>query len=333
MTVFDDFARSRCEKLQAPDYLNLVVSITILLGLFISYLPQHHRIISRGTSEGISPYFVLLGTTSSTSGFANILVLPASRADVACCKTVSSFECFAGLLGIGQVGAQWFCFSIICLLFLIFFPRGATEAEYGVVLSDEDAAALPTWRTALTVAAVCMIHGLTVIIISSVLFVIRPEYLGVWANILGIMAAVLAGIQYFPQIWTTYTLGHVGSLSIPMMCIQTPGGFLFAGSLAARLGAEGWSTWGVYLVTATLQGVLLAMGVYFEVQARNNKFKENGTHSVANGHSIHDDIHGPNLETDDEGGAVVENGHGVRNRGERQPLLGSNRSSPRSDSE
>lgn len=85
----------------------------IFVGILVSYLPQHYRIIARGTSEGISPYFILLGTTSGTSAFANILVLPASRADVACCKTVSTFECFAGLLGIAQVGMQWFCFAIM----------------------------------------------------------------------------------------------------------------------------------------------------------------------------------------------------------------------------
>lgn len=48
------------------------------------------------------------------------------------------------------------------------------------------------------------------------------------------------------------------------MCIQTPGSLVWAGSLAARLGAEGWSTWGVYVVTACLQGTLLVMAVYFE---------------------------------------------------------------------
>lgn len=52
------------------------------------------------------------------------------------------------------------------------------------------------------------------------------------------------------------------------MVIQTPGSFVWAGSLAARLGIEGWSTWGVYLVTGFLQGSLLVMGIYFEVQAR-----------------------------------------------------------------
>lgn len=53
-----------------------------------------------------------------------------------------------------------------------------------------------------------------------------------------------------------------------MMVIQTPGSFVWAGSLAARLGVEGWSTWGIYLVTGCLQGCLLGMGIYFEVEAR-----------------------------------------------------------------
>ncbi|OXV10200.1 hypothetical protein Egran_02038 [Elaphomyces granulatus] len=78
------------------------------------------------------------------------------------------------------------------------------------------------------------------------------------------MAAVLTSIQYFPQIYTTLRLRRVGSLSIPMMCIQTPGSIVWAASLAARLGTEGWSTWGLYVVTAVLQGSLLAMSVYFE---------------------------------------------------------------------
>lgn len=85
----------------------------ILLGILVSYLPQHHRIISRRSSAGISPYFVLLGTTSGTCAFANILALPSSRADIACCKEVNGFECFAGLLGIAQVGVQWACFTVM----------------------------------------------------------------------------------------------------------------------------------------------------------------------------------------------------------------------------
>ena len=53
-----------------------------------------------------------------------------------------------------------------------------------------------------------------------------------------------------------------------MMLIQTPGSFVWAASLAARLGKEGWSAWGVYVVSGCLQGSLLVMGIYFELTNR-----------------------------------------------------------------
>lgn len=79
----------------------------------MSYLPQHLRIIRLRSSFGLSPYFVLLGTTSGTCAFANILVLPKSRVDIACCRVVDEFACLAGLLGIAQVGVQWSCFTVM----------------------------------------------------------------------------------------------------------------------------------------------------------------------------------------------------------------------------
>lgn len=57
------------------------------------------------------------------------------------------------------------------------------------------------------------------------------------------------------------------------MCIQTPGSFVFSASLAARLGAGGWSAWGVYLVTGCLQGVLLGMAIGFELRDRKEAKK------------------------------------------------------------
>jgi hypothetical protein len=111
MDVFDD--SHVCDKLKAPSYTELVVSIIILIGILFSYMTQHYRIIARGTSEGISPYFVLLGTTSATAGFANILTVPPSREAITCCREIDSFECVAGLLGVAQLGTQWLCFALM----------------------------------------------------------------------------------------------------------------------------------------------------------------------------------------------------------------------------
>ncbi|TGO53610.1 hypothetical protein BCON_0120g00070 [Botryotinia convoluta] len=315
MLSITDNLSGRCQKLQDVSYINLAVSIFILIGILVSYLPQHYRIISRKTSEGISPFFILLGTTSGTCAFANIIVLPASRADVACCKTVSTFECAAGLLGIAQVGVQWFCFSVILVLFMVFFPRTPTLPTL------DDNKQQHTWRTAVTVALVCLFHGFVTIVVSASLALAHPNVLGVWANTLGIIATILAGIQYIPQIWLTYNLGHIGSLSIPMMCIQTPGSFVWSMSLFARLGAGGWSTWGVFLITGCLQGCLLVMGISFELKARRER--QNNEGGAFNGRCIVGYIAGSREhDTDDEGGTTVES----------TPLLsesGSSRKTPR----
>lgn len=154
-------------------------------------------------------------------------------------------------------------FSLV--LFVVYFPRPtpATSPDREVTPSIEDDKT-PTYRTALAVAGLCVLHAITLLIISLVIGLNHPSALQSWANFLGILAAVLSSTQYFPQIHTTLRIRCVGSLSIPMMCIQTPGSLIFAASLAARLGKEGWSSWGVFLVTACFQGVLLSMAVYFE---------------------------------------------------------------------
>ncbi|KAL8769495.1 MAG: hypothetical protein Q9209_004556 [Squamulea sp. 1 TL-2023] len=255
-----------CESLRSPNAWNFALSLFILFGILISYLPQHYRIVARRSSEGISPYFVLLGTTSGTFAFANILTLPTSRADLACCSEISAFGCFAGILGVAQIGVQWSCFIVILLLFLLFFPRASPLSPL-----QPPRSAVPSYRTALLVVGICIVHIFLTVIVHLIFIYRFPSLLKSCAEFFGIAGTVLAAIQFLPQIYTTWRLQAVGSLSIPMMCIQTPGSFVWVGSLAGRLGVAGWSTWGIYLVTGVLQGILLVMAIAFEVRDRREK--------------------------------------------------------------
>ena len=130
---------------------------------------------------------------------------------------------------------------------------------------------MPTYRLALSVTLVCLLHLLLTILVSVVVLYFAPSHLSTLAAGLGVIATLLAGIQYLPQIYTTWRLQKIGSFSIPMMCIQTPGSFVWVASLAARLGWAGWSTWGIYAVTGCLQGILLIMAITFEIRERRNK--------------------------------------------------------------
>ena len=84
-----------------------------------------------------------------------------------------------------------------------------------------------------------------------------------------------------------------------MMCIQTPGSFVFAASLMMRLGWPGWSTWGLFLFTGCLQGCLLVMSIVFEVRNRSKRPKDMGN-AEDEADSYYDDgradAHEPNNE-------------------------------------
>jgi len=163
------------------------------------------------------------------------------------------------------------------ILFLLYFPANRSLP----VTADEDptatAAAVapkhffstthPTIALARTITILSAIHFVILLVISIFLYLEESPHMEAWANSLGVQATILSAIQYLPQIYTTFMLGHVGSLSIPMMCIQTPGSFVWALSLAAREGTA-WSSWLVYVVTGSLQGILLVMCVAFEVKEK-----------------------------------------------------------------
>ncbi|KAL8905731.1 MAG: hypothetical protein Q9207_002445 [Kuettlingeria erythrocarpa] len=248
---------NHCQSLESPNRWNFALSLYglcfILVGILVSYLPQHYRIVARRSSEGISPYFVLLGTTSGTFAFANILTLPESRADLACCSEIT-----------------------------------------------------------LVVVAICLGHLFVTVIIHLVVVYRSPQSLRTCAQFFGIAGTLLAAIQFLPQIYTTWKLQAVGSLSIPMMCIQTPGSFVWVGSLAGRLGLAGWSTWGIYLMTGLLQGGLLIMAICFEIRDRRDQRKS----TILKGAAI------DGQEEDNDGAA---RGVTIQNNDENTALLGNER--------
>lgn len=174
--------------------------------------------------------------------------------------------------------AQLLTVTLSMLLFLIFFPRDLSTVE------EEQDSEMPTWKEAVLVLG-ASIAFFVVALFGSVVFVYAlPSHVRGWANFLGLLATLLAAIQYIPQILMTWKLQETGSLSIPMMCIQTPGSFVFAASLYARLGPGGWSAWGLFIFSGILQGFLLAMAISFVLRDRKAQEAQTVSHANGNGH-------------------------------------------------
>ncbi|KAF9648257.1 hypothetical protein BDM02DRAFT_3096895, partial [Thelephora ganbajun] len=259
------------------DWFTTALSSFLCFGLVVSYLPQHLRIILAKSSEGFSPWFLLLGSTSCASGMLNLFV---KQWDVVkCCKYISAGSCLESSLGIIQTFIQWFFFTIILALYMIYYPQNLKYIEVYANDGRETGrnrqlkitkVKTDNWSLSITLSWVVFIHIVFVVFVTFYLLgtTVPGEsltQLELWATFLGVSSATLAALQYAPQIVHTYRMKLVGALSIPMMLIQTPGAIFMVLSIALRPGTN-WTSWVTYAVAGIMQGMLLAMCIIWKLR-------------------------------------------------------------------
>ncbi|KAF8128946.1 hypothetical protein EV363DRAFT_1220844 [Boletus edulis] len=258
------------------------LTFILIPGLCLSYAPQLLRIIRAGTSIGFSPWFLLLGSTSSAAAMFNLITLqfPVIR----CCTQISFGKCFEQTAGVFQVGTQWFLFSMILVLYMLYYPPNLKYIQLGIDTHDarpihhvRTKLQSSEWRLSVIVSWIVFLHLAIITLTTFVLLVDSPPspdptvpyppQITLWATFLGVTSGLLAAVQYAPQIIRTYHLKLVGALSIPMMVMQSPGGIVMAISIAMRPGAD-WTSWMMYAVSAVMQAFLLIMCFAWKIRQR-----------------------------------------------------------------
>lgn len=63
---------TECDK--PEDLAGFSLSLFMVIGMFVSYLPQHFAIIKRKSSDGLSPWYQLLGALSMINILENALI-------------------------------------------------------------------------------------------------------------------------------------------------------------------------------------------------------------------------------------------------------------------
>ncbi|KAI9190280.1 hypothetical protein H9P43_001713 [Blastocladiella emersonii ATCC 22665] len=277
----------------------LVFSTLLLAGIVISYVPQQAKIVLRKSSEGLSPWFLLLGAIATISTVANVLLLQFGV--LACCSVWSPLACFENSLGLIQVAAQAVMFLVILALYMAYFPthlKACDASEVAPLLTEDPdvvevlppATKANLWRVSRAVAATVLVYLVAVIAgVAGLLYwtvqTSRPTptqpptpgsdpfapsaLLTAVAGGLGAIATVMSCCQFLPQIAATYAAKTPGALSIGTMAMQTPGTLLLIYSLASRPGTN-LSTYLSYVVSATCQGTLLALAVFYTWRARRS---------------------------------------------------------------
>lgn len=241
---------NKCSVFEGASKVNFAFLILITLGIIVSYLPQYHRIYIKKTSEGLSTNFLLLGSSSSIFTLTNIILVSSKARHCCYIGALNFFNCLNSQLNLMQIGIQCTCAILILVVVLL-------QTRYSMKQDMEEYARI------VGVGKIVALHGIISIIEVFIGLFSNQTLLINIAQINGLLSTLLTMMKYVPQITTTYRLKHPGTLSIGMMCIQTPGGFIFTMTLFFTKGSH-WSSWVSYLVAALLQGSLLILCVYYE---------------------------------------------------------------------
>lgn len=263
-----------------------IFNLLILVFIPVTYVPQYHRVFTRKSTYGISPYFLLFSVVASTSLLGGGMFQLAYSYSNWCCKEDAGVEkgihCYGAQMGAWQALMQWVCCTGLLVLFYI-YARAEQEASIAVPVAETAPSApnlSPPSQTSWRAAKRISYTGFFYIFINLALFLayalhqlskhsagFLPDdlifyiFLGGWAILQMTLAFIFLCVQSVPQIITTLRMRQLGSLSIPSMCVQVPGYFIWAAALRVRYPEIVWVP---VLVAGAVQDVLLMLSVYLE---------------------------------------------------------------------
>jgi hypothetical protein len=169
----------------------------------------------------------------------------------------------------------------------VYYSEEEAEAEmYGrrPSLSGPERTFRRARRAWIVLFVVCS-FAFTILLLSAIILRRFPWVAQTWADILGVGVALLACVQWVPQVLTTWHLQSLGSLSLVSLAISTPVSlisprlylfvdyltisqytWIFGISMIVRVGFQGWSVWIVYMLVGTMQLILIATGITYTLR-------------------------------------------------------------------
>ncbi|QOU18725.1 hypothetical protein BRETT_001793 [Brettanomyces bruxellensis] len=106
---------SDCSSYYEVGKTDFILSWVLVVGIYISFVPQHVRVIRRRTSEGLSPSYLLMGSISAFASFVNmyLVTVPARH----CCTVdLNAYQCANAMTGYIQMIYRYYLFFVIYVI-------------------------------------------------------------------------------------------------------------------------------------------------------------------------------------------------------------------------
>jgi len=268
--------------------VNVIMGVVFIVGLFATYIPQYHKICKKKSSHGLSNSYMILGNAATFLSSANSLIyyINGSQQQSQQSQSPMGSVWIQGwrhtptigsekFLGLGIIILQWVLFMTNYVMYVWFHPhvhqpnpfeKRELRVKRNVI-----------WGFVISNMLLVILLGITLGFLSHYGWHYDENgdtYLAIWSVFLEVLTTTFFLLHYVPQIWETYQLKDVGSISLISLGIMCPGSYVWTVFLACQSYVTGNpdaskpQVWVPYLIVATMQLVLLIMGMYYERRKR-----------------------------------------------------------------
>ena len=229
-------------------WFEIFVGSCILIYTFFSMLPQPLRIIKKRSSMGVSPFFLLLISINTITGFINSTII--NYPYMQSCPSIGYDACIPSLLSWGQCVLMMVMYIITFTLFFIFYDDKKSK-EWKIVIIY-----YVFYLLFLTVSIVMTILSVTVIGNCS-------SFSLIFAHTCGIVGCIIVCIQFLPQIYTTFKNKSSGSLSLVANLSQSVGMVVVIVFMGVST-EQDFSAYLKFIVGSVIQFMLSCMQIYYD---------------------------------------------------------------------
>jgi uncharacterized protein with PQ loop repeat len=233
-------------------------------GTIISLAPQLRLIVSQRSSFGLNSFAIFVTSFGQFIIVVNVLCLRATdfagMLQFPLSYSISRLQTFINYLTL------WLTYLPIAFMNMLFFdkePRLKRPADS--IRADKYFNHMLTILNPIVALLIAAVFAA-----GTALFGVGSSWIVTVGKFFGTFATFMCVAQYVPQMITTCRLKSSGSLSLALLAMQSPGGFLNAAFMWFGQGDD-WTTWISILAAAVQQAILLGICIFFKVQKKRQR--------------------------------------------------------------
>jgi uncharacterized protein with PQ loop repeat len=236
----------------------------IFAGTVLSLLPQLRLIVVQRSSFGLNSFAIFVTTFGQFIMIINVLGLRTSDFNGVLQYPVS--RTLPRLQTIINYATLWMTYLPISFMNMIFFDKESRPKRPADSIRAEG---YFTYMLTILAPIVCLAL-VAVWAAGTAIYGCGSAWVVMVGKFFGTLATFLCIAQYVPQMITTCRLKSSGSLSLLLLALQSPGGFLNAAFMWLGQGDD-WTTWISILAAAAQQAILLGICLFFKYQKKKMK--------------------------------------------------------------